>query len=744
MEEEARLRLEGTVESLIFENQDTGYTVFELSGGGELYVVCGTIGEVHIGETVVCHGRFENHPTYGRQFHADVCEADVPREEAAIYAYLSSGSLPYIGAATAKKIMDKFGAAALDIISSDPQQLTIIKGITPEKARRIQTEFKRMFGVRELIAWLSQYDISAPRAVEVYKAFGPGALDALHANPYLLCGDPLHITFRHADQIAATLELAEDSGLRMRAALLYVLRHNANNGHTCVPRASLVETTAAFIHQQPEQVEAALDSALGEGEVAQRLLHSETMFVFLPDLLAAEQDIADRLANLCRYPAPQPRNLDRDIQFLELQQGFAYAPLQRQAIRQAMEQNCLVLTGGPGTGKTTTVNAILQLLEQQAQRVALCAPTGRAAKRLSELTGRKASTIHRLLEVDYTGGVVRFIHNEKNLLKYDMVILDEMSMVDVRLFQSLLSALRPACRILMVGDADQLPSVGPGNILGEVIRSGVVPTVALNEIFRQAAKSCIVENAHRIVQGQPLRSGGKSDDFFFLEAGGEACQKLVCDLVCTRLPKSYGFDPIRDIQVLCPTKLGPSGTQALNVKLQSLLNPPQRGKPQLEAGGWTFRAGDKVMQVRNNYEIIWQREGGEQGVGAYNGDIGIVESVNPKDRSMVVRMDDRRLIYPADSLRELEIAYAITIHKSQGSEFPAVVLPVAEVPRRLCYRNLLYTGVTRARKLCIVAGQRATVGTMVANVRQNLRYSGLCQLLQELAGEKPAQPADAL
>ena len=354
----------------------------------------------------------------------------------------------------------------------------------------------------------------------------------------------------------------------------------------------------------------------------------------------------------------------------------------------------------------------------------------RAAKRLSELTGRKASTIHRLLEVDYTGGVVSFIHNDKNLLKCDVVILDEMSMVDVKLFQALIAALRYSCRIIMVGDADQLPSVGPGNILGEIIRSGLVPTVCLNEIFRQAKRSLIVENAHHIISGEPLQKGGKTDDFFFLESDGDAAQRLVCDLVTTRLPRSYGFDPIRDIQVLCPTKLGPTGTQALNVELQNLLNPEQTGKPQLQSAARVFRVGDKVMQVRNNYEIIWNRIGGEQGVGAYNGDIGIVESINTRDRSMVVRMDDKRLVYPAENLGELEIAYAITVHKSQGSEFPAVILPVAQVPPRLCYRNLFYTGVTRARKLCIVAGRRDVVNRMMGNIRQNLRYSGLAYLLQ--------------
>ena len=654
-------QIEGTVEDIIYENPDNGYTVFEISGGGTVTVVCGIVGELHAGESVVCRGKYENHATYGRQFHAQECETDMPKDLEAVYAFLASGSLPYIGARTANKIIDKFGAAALEVIANDPAQLTLIPGISADKADRIQQEFKRMFGMRELIAYLAQFEISPRRAMEVFRVFGPSAMQAISQNPYLLCGEPLQLDFRHADSIAQ------------------------------------------YYHM--------------EGDCTQRL--------------EAEQAIADRLALLAKREKQTVRDLDKNIQVLELTQGFAYAPLQREAIRKAMTENCLVLTGGPGTGKTTTVNAILQLLEHQADRVALCAPTGRAAKRLSELTGRKASTIHRLLEVDYSGGVVSFIHNDKNLLKCDVVILDEMSMVDVKLFQALIAALRYSCRIIMVGDADQLPSVGPGNILGEVIRSGLVPTVCLNEIFRQAKRSLIVENAHHIISSEPLQKGGKTDDFFFLESDGDAAQKLVCDLVTTRLPRSYGFDPVRDIQVLCPTKLGPTGTQALNVELQNLLNPEQKGKPQLQSASRVFRVGDKVMQVRNNYEIVWNRIGGEQGVGAYNGDIGIVESINMRDRSMVVRMDDRRLLYPAENLNELEIAYAITVHKSQGSEFPAVVLPVAQVPPRLCYRNLFYTGVTRARKLCIVAGRRDVVNRMMSNVRQNLRYSGLCELLKE-------------
>ncbi len=739
MPEQQLEQIEGTVEDIIYENEDSGYTVFEVSGGGVITVVCGTVGELHAGESVVCRGRFENHATYGRQFHAQECETDMPKDLEAVYAFLASRSLPYIGAKTADKIMDRFGAEALEVIANDPARLTEIPGISPDKADRIQQEFKRMFGMRELIAYLAQFEISPRKAMEVFRVFGPGAMQAIAANPYLLCGEPLQLDFRHADSIAQYYHMAGDCVQRLEAALQRTLRHNAGNGHTCLPRAQLLETAANFIHQPPEKLAAALDRCIQTDELGVRMFDA-VPYIYLPDLLAAEEDIAKRLAMLTRRGKNTARDLDKNIQILELTQGFAYAPLQKEAIRKAMTENCLVLTGGPGTGKTTTVNAILQLLENQAERVALCAPTGRAAKRLSELTGRKASTIHRLLEVDYTGGVVSFIHNDKNLLKCDVVILDEMSMVDVKLFQALIAALRYSCRIIMVGDADQLPSVGPGNILGEIIRSGCVPTVCLNEIFRQAAQSLIVENAHRIINSEPLKKGGKTDDFFFLDADGDAARKLVCDLVTTRLPRSYGFDPIRDIQVLCPTKLGPTGTQALNVELQNLLNPEQKGKPQLQSASRVFRVGDKVMQVRNNYEIVWNRIGGEQGVGAYNGDIGIVESINMRDRSMVVRMDDKRLIYPAENLNELEIAYAITVHKSQGSEFPAVILPAAQIPPRLCYRNLFYTGVTRARKLCIVAGRRDVVNRMMSNIRQNLRYSGLAQLLQ---AELPPEQMEA-
>ena len=726
------LKLEGVVEHVIYENPDTGYAVFEVDAGGTDIVVAGNVGSVDNGMSITAYGYMVNHPSYGEQFRAETCEASLPQDTAALLSYLSSGVLPYIGPSTAKKIVAKFGAHTLNVISETPDKLCELKGITPQKAAAISNEFRRMYGVREVVAWMAKFGLSAQMAVTAYRAFGPATVEALKKNPYMLCGEPLNLKFSQVDGIAAQLQVGQGSDLRIAAGLLYALRHNANNGHTCLPADKLIESTARFIRVEPDAVKAGLQSLLEHDEM-RACTFDGTKYIYLPDLLSAEQDIAARLGELATFPTESPKTLESDIRVLELTQGFEYAPLQREAIRLALSSRVMVLTGGPGTGKTTTVKAILNLYEGIYDRVALCAPTGRAAKRLTELTGHSASTIHRLLEVDYSTGSVRFIHNEKNLLPFDVIILDEMSMVDAKLFQALLAAARYHCRIIMVGDADQLPSVGPGSVLGEILQADVLPTVRLNEIFRQAQKSMIVQNAHRIVEGQMPIKGGRDDDFFMIESTGLACQGLICDLVSTRLPKSYGYDPVRDIQVLCPTKVGPTGSVELNRRLQAILNPPAPDKPQIiwEQSGRVLRCGDKVMQIKNDYDIPYERDGAEAGVGAYNGDMGIITAVDPESRAVTVQMDDRKYIYGADQLAELEPAYAVTVHKSQGSEFPAVIMPVADVPARLCYRNLLYTGVTRARRLSILAGTRHTVQAMVDNVRQNMRYSGLRYLLRE-------------
>lgn len=729
-QEQELLKMEGVVENVIYHNEDNGYTVFEVNAGGDLQIATCVVPDINAGESVTLYGQFETHPVHGPQFKAISCESSMPQDVAATLAYLSSGALPYIGPATARKIVDKFGAETLDIIANDPLKLTELRGITAEKANAISSEFKRMFGVREAVAYLERFGISPVRAVEVYRHLGPSTVEAVSANPYLLCGEPLHMRFKQVDAIAAELQLAPDGPLRVWACILYTLRHNSGNGHTCLPADQLVDTVSRFIAVDRELVNEQLARAV-EDEDVKLYVCDQKVFVYLPDLMRAEEDIAVRLWQLSSHSASGPKDLEHKIEVLEMAQGFQYAPEQKEAIRLALSSNAMVLTGGPGTGKTTTVNAILSLYQNQADRVALCAPTGRAAKRLAELTGQKAQTIHRLLEVDFDAqsGLLRFIHNEKNFLKYDVIVLDEMSMVDVRLFQSLLAAMRPGCRIILVGDADQLPSVGPGNLLSEIVSSKVVPTVCLTRIFRQAAQSLIVENAHHIVHGEMPQRGDRNSDFFFLRSYGLDCQQLVCDLVSARLPRSYGFDPVRDIQVLCPTKLGPVGTAALNPRLQELLNPPMQGKNEIQVNGQIFRTGDKVMQVRNNYLIPYERDGGESGVGAFNGDMGIILEVDPKERTLLVAMDDRKLRYTADIVTELEIAYAVTVHKSQGSEFAAVIVPVSDVPQKLCYRNLLYTGVTRAKKLCVLTGQFDTVQRMVANTRQNMRYSCLAHML---------------
>ena len=732
------LKLEGVVEHVIFENADTGYAVFEVNAGGTDVVVSGNVGSIDNGMSVVVYGQMTTHPSYGEQFRAQSCEAALPQDTAAIRSYLASGVLPYIGPSTAKKIVERFGAETLTVIAEEPERLCELKGITPQKAAAISHEFRRLYGVREVIAWMGRFGLSAQTAVAAYRAFGAHTVDALNKNPYLLCADPLNLKFSQVDSIANALQVAADSRLRISAGVVYTLRHNAGNGHTCLPRAKLTDATARFLRVAPEVVDDALCGLLEEGEMLSRCF-AGVEYIYLPDLFAAERDIAERLRELSGYPTDAPPTLENDIRVLEMAQGFAYAPLQRDAIRLALSSRVMVLTGGPGTGKTTTVNAILGLYEALFDRVALCAPTGRAAKRLSELTGHSASTIHRLLEVDYSTGTVRFIHNEKNLLPFDVIILDEMSMVDVKLFQALLAAARPHCRIIMVGDADQLPSVGPGNILGEILAADILPTVRLTEIFRQAQQSLIVRNAHRIVQGQMPQNGGRTDDFFMLESFGPAAQRLICDLVSERLPRSYGLDSVRDIQVLCPTKVGPAGSVELNRRLQALLNPPAPDKPQIawEQSGRVLRCGDKVMQIKNDYDITFERAGAEAGVGAYNGDLGVITEVDVSGRSVTVMMDDRRYVYSADQLAELEPAYAVTVHKSQGSEFPVVIIPVADVPARLCYRNLLYTGVTRARKLCVLVGTGRTVQAMVRNMRQNLRFSGLRFLLTGTDGVAP-------
>lgn len=726
--------LKGTVETVTFQNEENGFAVLTLvSSEGDLVCAVGSLAGSAPGEELTLHGRYIEHGTYGVQFEASSCTHRMPESATAILKYLSSGILPGIGPVTARRIVEKFGENALEILASDPEQLSVIKGFTPAKAKEAGRKFLELFGVREAVASLSAYGLSAAEALTVYRQYGEATLELVLSNPYLLCGYPLYFSFAKADGIAAHLSLQEDSKERVRAALVYTLRHNIQNGHTCLPKHKLLQTAASFFKIQPEVLEEELAVLCEQGE-AQEVEYRQTSYVYLPDALHAEMMAALRIKDLAAIPqGEETRGLDSKIAAQEELLGIRYASLQKKAIAQALSRYVLVITGGPGTGKTTTVNGIISLFEQQADRVLLAAPTGRAAKRLSELTGRKATTIHRLLEVEFTPGSEqpRFKRNDKNPLRCDVLIVDEMSMVDAVLFESLLQAMRPGCRLILVGDADQLPSVGPGNVLKGLLESGVVPAVELKEIFRQAAASLIVSNAHRIVEGLAPLKGGREDDYFFLKAYGTACQKLICELVAQRLPASYGLSPVADIQVLCPGRKGILGTEVLNLRLQELLNPAEPGKPEIHWGGVVFRLGDKVMQVKNNYDVAYTRVDGEPGAGAFNGDIGYIEEITPSTGSITVFCEDRHVYYSSENLHELEHAYAVTIHKSQGSEFEAVIIPVTEVPLRLQYRNLLYTGVTRARKLCILAGDEQVMEQMVRNGRKNQRFSCFADFLRD-------------
>lgn len=707
--------------------------MLEIASGGELVTAVGSLCDIREGEDVVLYGNYKTHPSFGTQLRVESYEVQLPESTDAIRQYLSGGVLPYIGAATAEKIVAEFGEDSLEVIASSPEKLAKIKGLSLKKAQHISAEFSRLYGVREAMLYLTKLGLSTTMAMSLYKHYGEHTRSLVERNPYVLCGFPSYLDFRDVDRIAADFSMEYDSSERMSAGLSYVLRHNLQNGHACLPAEKLVAAVSEFLHIEPQRIQDALRTET-DSEMLRMAECGGKTYVFLPEYFLAEQNVAARLGLLMKIPPSPMQDADRLLRRLELSLGIQYAPLQREAIVQALTYHALVLTGGPGTGKSTTVNGMLAAFEQNGDRVALAAPTGRAAKRLSELTGRKATTIHRLLEVDYSqDNLVRFIHNEKNKLKYDVVVVDEMSMVDVLLFSSLLEALRSSCKIIMVGDEDQLPSVGAGNVLGGVMASGLVPTVRLTEIFRQAAQSDIVSNAHRIVAGESLRLSGRESDFFILERDdATACAQLVADLVSRRLPQSYGFHPREDIQVLCPTKRGTVGTVALNTLLQEHLNPPEAHKPQINLHDRILRLGDKVMQIKNNYDIPYTRpDGGEDGAGAFNGDIGVIEAVDPRANTVTVRSEDRRIVYTAEFLRELELAYAITIHKSQGSEYAAIVIPLMDVPPKLCYRNLLYTGVTRARKLCVITGHAHEAAQMVANVKRNLRFSCLADFLRE-------------
>lgn len=728
--EQPLLELCGAVEQIIFRNEKNGYTVLELSVGEELVTAVGSMPWVNEGESVRLLGGWKSHPNFGTQFQAEACERTLPASAEAILRYLSSRAVKGIGPSTAAKLVDAFGERTLEVMEKEPERLCSIKGITRARAMKIAEEFRNVFGIREVMVSLGAYGITPEEAVRIWKLWGSQAVERIHEDPYSLCEEPLSLSFDRADGIAASLERPQDDRCRVRAGILHVLKHNMNNGHTCLPKEKLLGAVSSFLGVEQEQAEEEMDRLVLDASLVAELVE-EQEFVFLPKMHRCETYSAGRLLMMRQYPPQRITGIEKEIAAIERKEGIQYAALQRQAIRDALEKGLLILTGGPGTGKTTTLNAIITILENKGEKVYLAAPTGRAAQRMSEVTGKEAKTIHRLLEVAWDEeDKPTFTRNERNLLECDALILDELSMVDSYVFEGVLRAMPLGCRFLMVGDCDQLPSVGPGNVLGDLIRSGAVPVVQLNEIFRQSMRSLIVQNAHRIVKGEMPELSVHDSDFFFLNQGDPASiSATIVDLCTRRLPKTYGYSPLFDIQVLSPGRKGELGSRELNLQLQQAINPPSPEKKEWKTNGVTLREGDKVMQVRNNYDLIWEREDGVTGEGVFNGDVGILLKIDRPASSLVVQFDDRTAVYELESANDLELAYAVTIHKSQGSEFEAVVMPMYPGPRQLCYRNLLYTGVTRAKSLLVMVGVRRTVAVMVENNRRTKRYSGLYPFL---------------
>ena len=717
---------EGTVQSVIFQNEENGYTVLRLvTEEGELITVVGCIPCAAPGEHLGVSGAWETHPQHGTQLRAEEVERRLPEDAEELISYLGSGICKGLGPATARRLVERFGAETADVISSQPEKLSLIKGITARRAMEISESFRRHMGLRRLMAFLAQYGLPPVLAIRLRQIYGDGALDAIRRDPYLLSADAGGLPFSAADEIAMSMGFSARSPERLRSALLFELSHNEGNGHVFLPRPKLLAATAQLLGDE-DGVEEALDTLIDEGKVFSETV-ANVEACYLLRLHEAEDYACRKLTNLLSATADVSSRAGKTVDEIEAAQGITYAPLQRKAVELAAEHGVLILTGGPGTGKTTTVRGIVSLFERMGLAIVLAAPTGRAAQRLGELTGREAQTVHRLLGMSWNEATheVTFTKGEKEPLEADAVIVDEMSMVDLPLFAALLRALRPGTRLVMVGDADQLPSVGPGNVFSDLIRSGKVETVFLREVFRQAERSAIIRNAHAVNAGEPPRLQNDQGDFYFLcRRDAQRAVSTVVELCRTRLPEKMGI-PVSDIQVLTPTRKGPAGTENLNRLLQEALNPPKPGQPEVRWGDRVYRPGDRVMQTRNDYDILWEKEDGTVGSGVFNGDVGHVQAIDPAGEWLAILYEDRKALYSLEMLSEIDLAYAQTVHKAQGSEYPCVVLCAMPSAPGLMVRGVLYTALTRARELLILVGDDAAVREMAANDRRARRYSGL-------------------
>lgn len=726
----------GTVEEIIYANTDNWYTVCCIDSDEEgIFTATGYMPFISEGESVALSGNWTTHPDYGEQFKAEYYETVMPTDEESILRYLSSGIIPGIREATAKKMIKYFGCDVLNIMLSEPERLSEVKGISKEKAKKIGEEFAKVQSMQNIVIFLQQYSISANMAVKIHNILGANSVDLIKKNPYILSDMVDGISFKTADTIAFNMGMPKNSITRLRAGIKNILREAAYTyGHVYMPKTVLHEHAVYTLKVEEVEVEAAISELIGAKEIFKDNVENTDVY-YLYEYYEAEYYIARRLISMSRNTQKftmTEAKAEKEIDTLEEATQLRLASEQRSAVVTALSEGCMVLTGGPGTGKTTTINTIISILEDLKLSIALAAPTGRAAKRMSQVTGCEAKTIHRLLGTQRNAeGRSVFTHNEENPLTADVIILDEVSMIDINLMASFLRAVKHGAKVILAGDADQLPSVGPGNIIHDIIESKTIPVIQLNKIFRQAEESLIIVNAHKINHGELPDLSVKSSDFFFLRRSTpQEAAFTAMDLFKNRLPKSYGVNPISSIQVLSPTKKGPAGTVALNKLLQSHINPYDEMRPQYVYGNTTFRVGDKVMQTKNNYDMMYSRENGEDGMGIFNGDMGIIEGISSRDKCMRIVFDEDKLVeYPFTNLDELDLAYAITVHKSQGSEFPIVVMPVCSFVPMLMSRNLFYTAVTRARDMVVLVGSEKTVRNMTYNNQFHQRFTGLCEKL---------------
>lgn len=725
--------IQGSVAAVVYQNYDNGYSVLRLAvGSGQTVTVVGTIPLPAVGERLMVTGKWNSHSNYGRQFEAEFLERLLPQTRQEIVAYLSSRAIKGIGPVMAARIVEHFGEETLLVLEREPERLAQVPGISREKARTFGEEYRQQAGMRQLMEFFALHYLPTELAVKCYKLYGEQTVELLYDDPYLLMDKGLDAPFGAVDRFAVEMGVGGDDPRRIEAGILFELTYNMSAGHSFLPENKLTAATAQLLSVPADSVAEGLGRLAQADRVIRQVL-ADIQIAYLPELYEAETYATGRLLEMANKRFPEPKNLNSLMKKVASESQVQYSPQQEAAIRSAATHGVLLITGGPGTGKTTILNGILNLLGHMQLRCVLAAPTGRAAKRLTEVTGEDASTIHRLLEVgiDPASGQMVFGKDEDDPLKADAVIVDEMSMVDVLLLHSLLKAIVPGKRLILVGDPDQLPPVGPGFPFGDMLRSQSLPTVRLTDIFRQAQESLIVMNAHRINAGElPDLRQVKNDFFFMRRQSEEAVCQTIAELMAARLPKNMGI-PADQIQVLSPTRKGGVGTMNLNKLLQKALNPPSAEKKERQFGEFSFREGDRVMQIRNNYDIMWRRtDGSAVGTGIFNGDVGTIASIDPHAETMTVVFDDREADYDFSQLGELEPAYAVTVHKSQGSEYRAVILAAWNGSPYLLSRSVLYTAVTRARELLIIVGREEVVVTMTQNAKRNRRYTGLKLRLQ--------------